>query len=473
MDRLIAAVERVVARHGLSKDGQRILVAVSGGLDSMVLLHVLHRLAPRRGWKLSTAHFNHNLRGKSSVADQRLVEQASSQLGCEFCLTGRGEVRRLAADKHLSIEMAARALRHDFLASVARTHGFQSVVLAHHADDQVELFFLRLFRGASPDGLAGMKWCGPSPADPQIKLIRPLLGVPRAELERFANEHAVPFREDASNRTRNYLRNRIRHELLPLIQQRFQPALAKTVPRVMELLGAESDYLDGLAEGWSPGPERGAWAQLDPALQRRVLVRQLIQLGVPPDYRLVEAIREQAGQAVEVSPGRRVVCDETGSLRLCRVPDTEFVLDEMVVDLAGRQGGVVFGGVTFRWTKMSGTAIPRSFRSSGSSAGQGSNPFEEVCFDADKVGSRIVLRHWRKGDRFQPIGMIQSVKLQDLFVNRKVPAPERRRRVVAANVLGSLFWVEGLRIGDPFKLDKATRLCLKWGWQRVESNGCV
>ena len=459
MDRLIATVEQVVVRHGLLADGQQILAAVSGGLDSMVLLHVLHRLAPRHGWRLSTVHFNHGLRGRSSAADQRLVEQTSRMLGCEHCLTSRGEVRRLAAAQHLSIEMAARALRHAFLASAARRHRFRSVLLAHHADDQLELFFLRLFRGASPEGLAGMRWQSPSPADPRVSLIRPFLAIPRAELERFAKAQAVPFREDASNQARTHLRNRIRHELLPLIRERFQPALAKTIPRTMDLLAAESAVVERLAQDWSQASEGAEWARLDPALQRRVLVRQLIQLGVVPDYALVETLRE-GDRAVEVSPGRRVVCDQAGCVRLCPGPETEFVPDEVGVDLESRPGQVVFGDVSFRWKRT---------RRPASQAVQWVNLADEVCFDAVKVGSRIVLRHWRKGDRFQPIGMAHAVKLQDLFVNQKIPASERRRRVVAANAAGGIFWVEGLRIADPFKLDKASRVCLKWHWQRAET----
>ena len=240
--------ENIRARQ-LFGPGQRILVAVSGGVDSMVLLHVLHELAAGHGWRLTVAHLNHQLRGRSSEADERLVRRTAQKLQLPL-VAERAAVRELARSRGLSLEMAARKLRHDFLARTAKRRHIPVVALAHHADDQLELFFLRLLRGSGGEGLAGMKWRTPSPSDAGIELVRPLLDQPKAVLVEYAADHRIRYREDASNAVLDFQRNRIRHELLPLLRRKYQPALDKTISRVMDIVGAEAEFVGGEAEEW-------------------------------------------------------------------------------------------------------------------------------------------------------------------------------------------------------------------------------
>ncbi|MGD0094548.1 MAG: tRNA lysidine(34) synthetase TilS, partial [Planctomycetota bacterium] len=161
MSDLLDHVDRSIQTRRLFHPGQRILVAVSGGVDSMVLLQLLHELAPRHGWQLTAAHLNHQLRGRSSEADERLVRRTVQKLTVPL-LVGRAAVLERARAGKLSVEMAARELRHGFLARTARQRHIPTVALGHHADDQLELFFLRLLRGSGGEGLAGMKWRTPS-----------------------------------------------------------------------------------------------------------------------------------------------------------------------------------------------------------------------------------------------------------------------------------------------------------------------
>ena len=329
------------------------------------------------------------------------------------------------------------------------------MAVAHHSDDQVELFFLRLLRGAGAAGLTGMKWRAPSPADSKIRIVRPLLDVSRAELEQFAREQKIQFREDASNTCRDILRNRIRHELLPLLRCRFQPALNKTVLRSMDIISAEAEVVAQAAEAWASHKKRSlsAWPV---ALQRRIIQAQLQRAGIATDYELIEALRCEPGRRITIRPGVSVERSTSGLIQYTTIAAMKFATETGAVTLGGRAGKFVFDGVQFRWRLSSaGKSLRRQRRS------------REEYFDADCIGSHVKLRHWQPGDRFQPIGMSAAVKLQDWFTNRKIPRAKRRELVVATTAAGEIFWIEGQRISERFKLTPTTKHRLIWCWQRL------
>jgi tRNA(Ile)-lysidine synthase len=448
-------VEQTILARRLFGRGAAVLVAVSGGMDSVVLLHLLHSLADTHHWRLVVAHFNHQLRGRSSDADARLAQRTAEKLGLDFVL-GRGDVRDHAGKNKLSLEMAARQLRHDFLAQTARAHRITHIALAHHADDQVELFFLRLLRGAGGEALAGMKWQSASPADARIRLARPLLDQPKSALAEYAKAGRVPFREDASNASLDIQRNRIRHELLPLLTANYQPALARVVLRQMEIVGAEAELVTETARKCLK--QRREFAALPAALQRRCLQLQLAEAGVAPNFDLVEQLRIFADRAVNVGGNTSVSRDSDGCLSVQETGKSGFRSEAMAVRLKGRAGEIAFEEARISWKielRQSGTLHA---------------PLRRVnceCFDAGKVGRDIVLRHWLPGDRFQPIGMASPVKLQDLFTNQKIARAKRLGLMVGAVAAGDVFWVEGLRMGERFKLDKNTRYELIWRWKRL------
>ena len=417
----------------------------------MALLHLLHALAPRNKWQLFVAHFNHHLRGRSSDADEKLVRNIAKELGLPF-IAGRADVRKVATAKKLSIEMAARELRHKFLARVAKQRKIPIIALAHHADDQVELFFLRLLRGSGGEGLAGMKWTSPSPADTKIKLARPLLDVSKIALTEFARENKIQFREDASNASLDFQRNRIRRELLPLLRESYSPSLDRTILRVMEIVGAESEFVADTARS-----VKKVFVKLPVALQRRVLQRQLLALEIEPGFDLIEWLRTNPNREVTINPRVSVSCDAAGSVRIAK-PVIPLNRGRKQVSIALKDSGaVVFSGAKIFWKIERLTRFVRPKPATG-----------REFFDADKVGAQIKLRHWRAGDRFQPIGMASPVKLQDLFVNAKIPRARRQDLVVATTVGGGIFWVEGLRMSERFKLTPQTRHKLAWRWRRAD-----
>jgi len=423
----------------------------------MVLLHVLHHLSNKHGWKLFVAHFNHQLRGRSSDADERFVRMAAKRFQIPF-VSGRANVKAFAQRQKLSIEMAARQLRHDFLARMARKRKISTIALAHHADDQVELFFLRSLRGAGSEGLAGMKPKSPSPIDPQITLIRPLLHCSRKQIEEFALEQKVPFRQDKTNAGLDFLRNRCRHELLPLLAKSYQPSLSRILSRTMTLLEAESEFVAEAALAWLEKKAPG-FNQLHVAVQRRVLQLQLFRLNVQADFDSIEHLRLRPEVPLTLGPGLSLRRAPEGEVRIEKQTATPgFNLARVDLELT-KSGTVSFGGLVIHWQIDLISGVPPEVKALTST-----NTGHE-CFDADKVGATIALRHWQPGDRFQPIGLPERVKLQDLFTNQKVPQTERHRRIIAIAASGEPFWAQGLRISERFKLDKKTVRHLNWHWK--------
>lgn len=475
MNGLQDSIEQSIRERGLLRRGEKVLVAVSGGVDSMVLLQVLQALSQKHSWRICVAHLNHQLRGRNSDADERLVVRAAKKLGLQVVVE-RAAVKKIAAAGKLSIEMAARKARHEFLARTAARLKISRIALAHHADDQVELFFLRLFRGSGSEGLTGMKWQNASPADPKIQLVRPLLGQSKEQLREYAVAEKIPFREDESNEWLDIQRNRIRRELLPLLRQKYQPEVQRTILRVMEILRGESEFANEVAERWveqlkEGNKKRDARARhpchypdvpfddLPVAIQRRCIHMQLLRLGVPVDFSKAEALRRTPKTPITMGLQLTVHRDESGLLHLQKSSVTASESKESVTIDMRKAGKLRHGNRAFYWT----VRPQKNQRVPGPQIGR------EV-FDAEKVGGRVVLRFWQPGDRFQPIGMARPVKLQDLFVNLKIPKEKRHHLIVAVTEGNEVFWVEGLRISEQFKLTPQTRRQLDWRWKTVKKN---
>ena len=239
-----SAVERAVAELPAKLDCPvtgRYLVGVSGGRDSMVLLHALRQAGYRR---LVVCHLNHQLRGRAASADARFVEKAAVRW--KFAVeVGRAEVKLLAERCRISLETAAREARQAFFFEVASRRRCRTLLLAHHADDQVETVLFNLCRGGGAAGIAGMRpstlWSHSAKKD--LLVVRPLLSVRRREVDAFAREHGIAFREDATNTDPAHTRNRVRHELIPLMNEVFGREVGRGIWRAAEIIGAEEEWM--------------------------------------------------------------------------------------------------------------------------------------------------------------------------------------------------------------------------------------
>jgi tRNA(Ile)-lysidine synthase len=289
----------------------RYLVGVSGGRDSVALLHWLVDL----GYKnLVVCHLNHQLRGRSSTADGRFVEKLATRHDLDFEL-GRADVRALAAKKKMSIEAAAREARYLYFARTAKRKRCRTIFLAHHADDLVETFLINLFRGAGAAGLGGMREVSQRRInDVDLTIVRPLLGIWRDEINQYVRQHRLPFREDASNKNLGPLRNRIRRRIVPYLEKAIGRNIRHSVWRAAMIAAEEENWIEGqlpnaadvdLAVGAAVAEEALAVAKLRDlpvALQRRAILKWLRSRDVAEiGFDVVEAIRSLLDRDASVS----------------------------------------------------------------------------------------------------------------------------------------------------------------------------
>ena len=409
----------------LARGGEPLLVAVSGGADSTALLHALVRA---RGGPdgLVAAHFNHGIRGAEADADESFVRGLCASLGVPF-RGGSADVPAEAARTGESLEMAARRLRHAFLAATARAAGARAVALGHTLDDQLELFLLRLARGAGLRGLAAMPPVSPGPT-PRI---RPFLRLRHAQLEDFLRSEGLAWREDSSNAQDDALRNRIRHRAVPALLDACGPGLPATLDRTLSLLREDADLLDGLAAAPAPEPRSA-----EPApLARRRIARTLYDAGADPETVSLDAIERvrallARGRNAQVPIGGGLAARlDYGALSFVRdAPASSpsaaaFRLPAHPPVLAVEPAAAVE-----RPPRGDFLARPASCT---------------VRVDA-LAGRRLTLRPWRAGDRIAVAGGRGTRKLSDVFTDAKLARDLRARAVVLADAdTGAVLWLPG------------------------------
>ncbi|MCS6774851.1 MAG: tRNA lysidine(34) synthetase TilS [Anaerolineae bacterium] len=301
----VSEIRRAVASllRQASSDAKTVVLAVSGGADSLCLADAALATRERTGLQVVVAHLDHSLRSEASQQDAEFVRAYAEQHGV-LCAVERADVLGLAAQMRCSVELAARRARYAFLARVARKHGARAVALAHHADDQAETLLLRLLRGTGSLGLRGMRPLSPLPGATDLSAARPLLRFTRAQIERYCQACGLQPRHDASNQSLDYRRNQVRHEVLPFLE-RYNPNLRATLARLADIAADEAEFVkqaaqQTLAQIAQVGAEaitvdRMAWRALHAALQRAVL-RQAVEWlhgsAYSPPYAAIEEARE-------------------------------------------------------------------------------------------------------------------------------------------------------------------------------------
>jgi tRNA(Ile)-lysidine synthase len=439
--RLPSDIRRDALEEELFPPGGRVLAAVSGGPDSVALLHLLHRLGPEWGLTLGVAHFDHGLRGEASREDARFVADLAQTLGLPF-YGGAGDVRRAARAYTVSLQMAARRLRLDFLHKVRQDRRYDRLALGHTADDQVELFFLRLLRGAGAGGLKGM-W----PRTPE-GLVRPLLAVGKDAILAWLRHEGLAYREDLSNLSPSYLRNRVRLDLVPGLERDYNPRLKDAVWRLMALLQEDEAFLDqAAAEAWSAvgrwlTPRCAAlaipaWLALPPALRTRLVRRTLGRF-----LSHQEITSSQVNSLTALARGQRSggVID-FGTCRVARA-GAELHFFPPLPSPPGPHTTLLsgIGAVTsLEGWRLEARILPEPR--------PGPDVPHSVRLDQDQTAFPLRLRPVLPGDRLRPAGGRGGKKMQDFLVDAKIPRWLRPHLPLVADGEG-VVWVPGLRLAE-------------------------
>jgi tRNA(Ile)-lysidine synthase len=439
VQRLQQRVLNYIRKHGLLKAGDRVGIAVSGGADSVASLRLLLELRKEIGVVLSVVHFNHKLRGDASDEDERFVARLAQEhkleLHCES-----GEVATYAAEKHLSLETAARQMRYQYFRRLLVEERLNRIATGHTLDDQAETILLKLVRGAGTRGLAGIYPQLPVPGSQfSAFVVRPLLGIRRKELEAYLLDLEQSWREDTSNRDLRHMRNRVRHGILPRLERYLNPGVREALAEMAEIARAEEEYWQkevsqALPSVWARAALTvSALAHLPLALQRRVIRAASESLGLRLDFHHVEEIlalssnRPGSDKGTELPDGW-VVRRNKGELRFEVQKVAPNKLDfEYCLSIPG--------SVEVPETESRFEAVLIS-----GNAAKGYNPGD--LLDRALLASEVKVRNWRPGDRFWPSHTKVAKKIKELLQEQHVTGPERKLWPVVVSQT-EVIWLRG------------------------------
>lgn len=474
---ILSQVRETIAKYEIFSPGDNVVVGVSGGPDSLCLLHLLHRLREELEIALHAAHLHHSLRGEEANEDARFVERMATSWGLPSTVEKR-DVPAYAEREKLAIEEAARQVRYTFLAEVAMEVGASSVAVGHNADDQVETVIMHWLRGAGTAGLRGMRPVQPWPLPGiDLRLVRPLLEVPREEIEAYCREHHLSPRFDRSNLDTTYYRNRIRHELLPRLEE-YNPNIREVIRRAALIIADDHDYL--ISQGqrvWEKMVRevKGAlvfdlkgWEGIHPSIQRQLLRRAICHLH--SDLRNIDWVHiEEARRALSEKPAGTEVTLPQG-LSLFRSYDT-FIIGETIpapeIPLVEEKTKIVVPGRTPMpaWDLITEVLAGEGEREE---ALNNQDPWRGYL-DLDQAGQDLVLRGREPGDHFQPLGMGgRSKLLREFMIDAKIPHHIRDKVPLVVSPQ-NIVWVAGYRIDERARVTERTERVLKIWFQKHTS----
>lgn len=441
MDCLLVRFQNYLKANDLADKEQKILLAVSGGVDSMAMLS----LFARSGYDIGIAHCNFQLRGEESEEDSVMVEEVAAEMripyhGVRFDTAG--EMERTGE----SVQIAARRLRYEWFEAIRREHGYHTIAIAHHADDSIETFFINMFRGTGLRGLTGINIVNG-------RIIRPIMFATRKDILDYAHANKLPYREDSSNRSTKYLRNKIRLGLVPRLKEispRFPEVMSANIKRLTEsqrFISAAIGKLRELVE-----EHRGSTVVIDPTK---------IDADFPQDFVIYELMNPYGfkGDVVDAlcaslrngQSGKRfysrqyVAYIDRGNIII------EEIAEDDICEIAVERTQVkAYCGNSVLWFEYLDIDNVESL----------TQPDHIALLDADRLEFPLRLRRWRDGDSMIPLGMHGHKKISDILVDGKVSVPDKRRQFVLQSG-NDIVWAVGRRIDDRYKITPGTENVLR------------
>jgi tRNA(Ile)-lysidine synthase len=424
-----------INRNGLCKASDRILVAVSGGKDSMALLHLFHE----GGFDVSVAHFNFGLRGEASDGDEEFVRQCCTDRDIPF-FSNKADTKKTAKDLGISTQMAARELRYSWFEDLINEHSFEFLATAHHLDDRIETLYLNITKGTGPKGLRSIPLT-------KGKIIRPLLFAKASQIIDYLREKKLVWREDTSNQTVDYQRNKIRHQVIPVLRE-LNPGLENTLLTNFSRFEALHDIFEEKLNAFKISVEFGEIIKIPFADWRE-----------SPGFTLVleEFLKPYGFNYQEVTSllkidlvGKKIV-SASHTITLGR---GEWLLEKSTPPesesyVFHAPGVYEIGQRKIRISTITDFPSIMEIRNG-----------EQAFFDLDTISWPLTLRNWKEGDKFQPFGMEGKKLVSDFLIDAKIDIPRKKKQLVLTD-LNNILWVLGLRTDDRNKLNSATKSILK------------
>jgi tRNA(Ile)-lysidine synthase len=451
-----------IRKYKMITDGDAVLIGVSGGIDSICLLYTLYHLKDELKYSLIVAHVNHGLRGEQSDREAEFVKGIADELKLP-CIVEKIDVLTYMHEKGLSKQSAARELRHDFFERTAKKSSADKIALGHNADDQAETVLMRLLRGSGAGGIAGMRAV-------RDKIIRPLIEISRDEITDFVKEEGLKYVEDPSNLETDYLRNKIRLKLIPLLKQEYNPNIIGTLKETAEILRDEDDFMEDYCSTFLPDiilSKRNEAIEIDVnklknfhiAIQRRIL--RIILKRLKGDLLKISA--------VHIEDVLNLI-NKGFSGKSLNLPDDIQVVygyDKLTIQYSQGKGQKIKFDIPLKVPGETVLSEPHyKFKTdiitSSELVAAGFNLGDKFIafFDMDKLKGELRVRNRVNGDIFHPSGMKGSKKLKEFFIDEKIPRTERDNipLIVSDN---TILWVVGKRVGDYWNVNKNTKRILK------------
>ena len=429
---------RYSEENNLFSPGDRILLAVSGGIDSMVMAHIFSRTVK----SIAIAHCNFCLRGVESDLDEELVREFSAGNNISF-RSKRFSTMEYASEKHISVQMAARDLRYAWFEEIRKTEGFDTVAVAHNLNDNIETMLINLTRGTGLTGLTGMRPLAG-------RIIRPLLFATREMIEKYAETHSVAFREDKSNAETKYLRNRIRHKIIPLLIE-INPSAETTLNETSLRLAGADEIVTAFTESLRKRiiTKKKGYLSADITALHKWLHNHTLIFELFRPYGITGSQVMDLISVIRGDTGSKVI---TGDYRIIRNRE------ELIITGKGKEEEI-----PVKVSEISG--FTRAGRIESAHISDISDAFKipddplTGCFDGDKVTYPVEIRSWRPGDFFYPLGMDHRKKISDYLTDTRCPLPERENALVMESE-GKIIWLVGKRIDNRFRITCSTRKAL-------------